>query len=481
MGSRSRSHVGNTARVMPSDRSSTHPAGAPEADLHRLLVERQRAGKLPSVVAAVSRGDAVLWAGSVGLADVQGQRAATLDTQYRIGSATKTFTAALVLLLRGQTLLELDDRLEQHLPGTPLGRVTLRQLLTHTSGLQREMPGGVWTTFRAPTSDELLAMLGRAEQVVRPGRWHYSNLGYAILGQVIARVTGTSYEAAVEQYLLTPLGLKRTTWTAQPPAARGYLTQPHEDVLTEEPEFDLAAGAAHGQLWSTVGDMLRWAATLIGEHPDVLSSEVGEELRDVHAIADPKGWTRAQGLGLALYRRDDLVLAGHGGGMPGFAAGFVLEPDSGLGAVALGNGVAGFDPIGLAGKLLTTTKSSIEEPAAPWQPSIPCPPDLSSALGLWWSPHGDQLVLAWRDGQLLMEDAGGGSPGTKLERAGADRFRAASGAQAGELLELDRDADGSVVALRWTTYPFHRTFTPVGRRVSGEGRFERQDRSSEEA
>src|SRR5206468_9628491 len=134
--------------------------------------------------------DETVWADTVGLADDTG-RESTPDTQYRIGSITKTFTAAAVLLLCEDGGLALDDPIERHLPDARFGGLTLRRLLAHSSGLQREPPGEVWETLDFPKGDELLARLADAELVLPAGeRWHYSNLAYALLGEVVARVTG---------------------------------------------------------------------------------------------------------------------------------------------------------------------------------------------------------------------------------------------------------------------------------------------------
>jgi CubicO group peptidase (beta-lactamase class C family) len=118
--------------------SSRLPEGL-EQRLERILQTRQ-AERLPSLAAAVVRGGESVWADAVGTADYESATEATADTQYRIGSITKTFTAVAVMQLRDAGKLDLDDRLEQHLPGIAIGAPTLRRMLAHLSGLQRE-PG----------------------------------------------------------------------------------------------------------------------------------------------------------------------------------------------------------------------------------------------------------------------------------------------------------------------------------------------------
>jgi len=151
----------------------------------------------------VVRDGTIVWSGMAGLADVESEREPTLHTQYRIGSITKSFTAVLLLQLRDAGRLDLDDRLDQHLPGISHGDATLRRMLAHLSGLQREAVGGpggeVWETLEDPEREALLAGFEQAGKVLPPGRrWHYSNLAYSLLGEVVARRAGTDRTAAGE-------------------------------------------------------------------------------------------------------------------------------------------------------------------------------------------------------------------------------------------------------------------------------------------
>jgi len=185
---------------------------APER-FRRLVLEAQTAARLPSVAAAVFRGGELDWAEAVGLADVEQRTDTTTDTQYAIAPITKTFTATCVFQLRDEGKLELEDPLSRHLPEAAHGTPTLRRLLSHASGLQREPPGEIWETLVFPDEEELLRGLEDAEQVLPPGAaWHYSNLAYALLGHVVAHVAGKPFREHLVERLLGPLGLERTTW-----------------------------------------------------------------------------------------------------------------------------------------------------------------------------------------------------------------------------------------------------------------------------
>ena len=136
------------------------------------------------------------------------------DTQFMIGSVTKTFTALTVMSLRDEGRLTLDDALETYLPGTKHARVPLRQMLAHASGLQREPVGNIWESLEAPEREEFLAGVEEAEQVLPAHHaFHYSNLAYGLLGQVVERVTGQDWEHVVRERVLEPLGMTRTGLT----------------------------------------------------------------------------------------------------------------------------------------------------------------------------------------------------------------------------------------------------------------------------
>lgn len=412
---------------------------------------------MPSAIAAVFRDRALLWHEAVGLAAAEPAEGATPEHQYRIGSITKTFTAVLVMQLRDAGAVDLDAPLREYVPEAPLGP-TVRHALAHLSGFQREPPGDIWETLRLPDRQELLAGLEEAERVLRPGfRWHYSNLAFALLGELVARRAGAPYQEALRERVLEPLELRRTTFGERPPAARGYFVEPYSDGLRDEPHVEISeTSAAMGQLWSTTGDLARWGAFLASGDERVLARETLDEMTLVQTMVDHARWTLAWGLGLELYRRGDRVLAGHGGAMPGFLAAFCVSRPERTGAVVLTNSSAGPDPELLA---LELADLALEAPSAPepWRPDAGAPPDLEPLLGRWWS-EGRELVFSYRAGRLQAQLVGGppGRDTSFFEPEGEDRFRVAEGRELGELLRVTRDETGAPVRLHLATYPLTR-------------------------
>jgi len=422
-----------------------------------MLAAAQAEQRMPSVSAAVFRGEELLWQGALGLADVDGKRNATADTQYRIGSITKTFTAVGILQLRDAGELSLDDPVTDHLPESAHGP-TIGRMLAHSSGLQREPPGEIWETLQAPSREELLAGTADAEQVLAPGSWwHYSNLAFALLGEVVARRTGGTWEEALQTRILGPLGLGRTTPDAADPAARGYFVEPYTDAVQVEPELDLGGAGALGRLWSTTGDLAKWGAFLVGGDDRVLKASTLEEMSHVRTMVDHAGWKLAWGTGLELYRRDEHIFVGHGGAMPGHLACLVADRKTKIGAAVLTNTGSDASPDKLAIDLAVAAIAALPEAVETWQPEDPAPPEIEPLLGRWWI-EGSEMVFSWRKGRLEAKIVGGvpGRDTSYFEPEGVDRFRSAEGRERGEVLRVVRDAGGGIEKLYFATYPLKR-------------------------
>jgi CubicO group peptidase (beta-lactamase class C family) len=360
----------------------------------RLLLARtarvQRDGRAPSLVAGVVRDGGLAW--SAGRGDVAEPHT---DVQYRLGSISKTVTAIAVLRLRDEGRVHLDDPLDRHVPGTPLGDRTVGQLLAHVAGAAAESPGEWWE--RAPGGS--LADLGLgAEHVVLGAarRFHYSNLGFGLLGELVARLRGRSWEDVVRTEVLQPLGMTRTTPRPVAPAAEGRAVHPWADVVLPEPEHDAGVMAAAGQLWATLADLGRFAAFLLGDTGGVLDAATLEEMTVPAGVdSSAPGWS-AYGLGLQVLRVDGRTLVGHGGSMPGFLAGVFVDPEEQTGAVSLANTTAGLDPLlpGLLADLRTAEPRVVEA----WTPSVPPVP--LATLGVWFWGPGPHLLRALPGGLL---------------------------------------------------------------------------------
>ena len=337
----------------------------------------QREGRAPSLVTGVVRDGGLAW--SAGRGDVPEPHT---DVQYRLGSISKTITAVVVLRLRDEGLLHLDDPFDRHLPGTPFGDRTIGQLLSHLAGASAESPGGWWERIPGGSLDDL--SVGPDDVVLGAARrFHYSNLGFGLLGELVARMRGTTWDDAVTAEVLAPLGMTRTTPRPVAPAAEGTAVHPWADVVLPEPEHHAGVMAAAGQLWASLADLGRFAAFLLGDTGDVLAPATLEEMTVPAGVDSSAPVWSAYGLGLQVLRVEGRTLVGHGGSMPGFLAGVFVDREEQTGAVSLANTTTGLDAVVFG--LLEDLRAAEPRIVEPWTPS-PSPVPLDR-LGVWfWGP-----------------------------------------------------------------------------------------------
>jgi D-alanyl-D-alanine carboxypeptidase len=421
--------------------------------LHRIAVG-QAEGRTPSLVGAVVRDGKPVWNGSRSCVD---GHAPDTDTQYRIGSITKTFAAVLVMRLRDAGKLDLADPVDKHLGPTAADGLTIAQLLAHTSGLTSETPGPWWERTPGSLRPELADVLGgRVHPAGR--RHHYSNPGYALLGAIAERHHDAPWYEVLRRDVLEPLGMLRTTLLPQAPHAGGFAVHPYADVMRPEVVVDTGIMAPAGQLWSTAADLCRWAAFLGGSgDPGVLSPDTLAEMREP---ATPEG---EYGLGLQLMRTDGRSLAGHTGSMPGFVAGLWLSPDDRLAGIALANATSGTPAGTIAADLVRIVAD--REPVFPqsWQPRSDDDPALLALTGTWfWGTAPFTLHLrAGRDLELI--PASGRGRGSRLRAEPDGTWTGLDAYYAGETLRLAHDPDGTLTHLDLGTFLFTRTpYDPAG-------------------
>lgn len=408
------------------------------------LAALQAEGRLPSVVAGISRAGEQVWQGAAGSAP-----APTADTSYRIGSITKTLTAVLALQLRDEGRLRLDDPVGTHVAETAWGDATLRGLLSHTAGLPSEPVGPWWERSAGVPTPDLLAANDASRRVAPAGDFfHYSNLGYGLLGEVVARLCGASWWEVVQERLLGPLGMGATTYDAPPGAATGWSVDHFAGTLTPEPSPDTVAMAPAGQLWSTIADLLRWADFLAVGHPDVLSASTLAEMRGHHPPAD------SYGLGLRLLQVGGHTMIGHTGSMPGFMASLFVDPLRRDAVAVLTNATTGLGPELVPARFLGGEPASA--PTQPWRPtSGSLPDDVTAALGLWFWGN-TAFALEWWGDELRVRDL---RTGQVTDRFGwADgRLVGTEGYHRGEHLEVRRRDDGAISHLECATFVYTRT------------------------
>jgi len=235
------------------------------------LVQAQPAKRVtPGIAVAISKNGRTIYENTAGERDARSHAPMLITTPQPIGSITKQFTAAGILLLQQEKKLSLDDRLSKYVPEYVHGdEVTLRQMLNMVSGISDNDPGIYGDQLTQPiTRKEMLANLNKLPLIWKPGtRMVYTNTNYNLLGLVIERVSGQSYLAFLREHIFSPIGMSSTSTIDQPPAdmASGYHHEkPGQPFVTRaelHPDFSFGTG----NLVSTTQDLLKWDAALLGQ------------------------------------------------------------------------------------------------------------------------------------------------------------------------------------------------------------------------
>jgi CubicO group peptidase (beta-lactamase class C family) len=290
------------------------------------------------------------------------------DTVFRIASMTKSFTASAIMLLREDGVLRLDDPAQVYLPqlrglrlpAADCRPVTIRRLLTMTAGFPTDDPWGDRQQGLPLADFDALISGGGVRCCWAPGtRFEYSNLGYALLGRIIATVTGSPYEDAIREMLLSPLGLDRTGFEAgefsADDLARGYRRDDGGWLeLAPDPS---GAFAPMGGVFSCVRDLARWSAGFADAFParagggmtHPLPRSARRDMQLPHVIIPFGGgqpgirFTGPASIsyGFGLFVEDDLAhgsIVQHSGGYPGYGSHMRWHPATGTGAIVLANG-----------------------------------------------------------------------------------------------------------------------------------------------
>ena len=314
--------------------------------------------EIPGMSVGISVGDETVFSKGYGWANVADKVPATPQTLYRIAPHSKLFTASAIMRLMEAKQLRLDDTIAEHLPwfqsdsDKNLEHMTIRQLLSHSSGMNRDGQTAHWADDRFPDLDEIKAQTreGHSSFDVLE-HWKYSNMAYTILGQVIESVTGEPYETAVKRLVVEPMGLKSTAPDIEadrlndhatgygiklPRQEREPLAHVHANVMNSATGFS-----------SNVEDLLTFYQHHLYGNEDFLPDRLKREMQRLQFEDGMSKW----GLGFALVEFGRYKTAGHGGGYPGFITYSMLNQEHKVVVVVLTNALNQF-PQEIAGGLL---------------------------------------------------------------------------------------------------------------------------------
>ncbi len=298
--------------------------------------EIQQHGELGMTI-AVAKNGTMLYVQGYGVTDLGTRQATQPSVIFEIGSVTKQFTAALIVKLQEQGLLHVDDSLASYLPEYSFPpAITIRMLLTHTSGLANftDFPQLRDWIRNGVSEATVLTAVSQAALLFPPGtKYSYSNSNFFALGTIIERVTGQSYPANLEQYIFHPLSLANTYYVLPPAnqSATGYAN--NGSGLVPTVVWDRSAAFAAGALSSNVYDLVAWDNALT--HGKVVSPDSFKAMTTSNGFVDSSG--SSYGFGLVLSKFNGRQVMWHNGQIGGFCAETAVLLDSGFTVILLTN------------------------------------------------------------------------------------------------------------------------------------------------
>ena len=401
-------------------------------------------GDGPGAAAIAVREGKVVYRGARGMADLENGLELSPESVFRLGSITKQFTAASIMLLVERGELSLSDPLTQFLPDYPVHghTITVENLLTHTSGIfnYTNIPGYMQTRIRSDLSTEKLIDEFKDQTIdFAPGeRFSYSNSGYVLLGAIIEKVSDQSYEEFVQKNIFDRLGMEHSYYGSHtrliPDRARGYGGAPGN--WSNAPYLSMTQPHAAGSLLSTVDDMARWNAALFGG--ELLKPESVERMIQTFELND--GEKSAYGFGLGIGALKGRTAISHGGGIHGFSTFATHLPEDKIFVAVLTNAPGlPVRPATVANRIAAVVAG------APFDEfkSISLSPDvLQRYVGVYRIDENAERVISVEGGQLF------------TQRTGSNRLAAQAHSTTGFFyenslthFELIQDGSGEVVEM----------------------------------
>jgi CubicO group peptidase (beta-lactamase class C family) len=384
---------------------SSSPTLTDDAAIRRLLIERIDGARSVGMVVGVitPAGRRTIAHGRFGVADA---RPVDGSTVFEIGSVTKIFTSLLLADMARQGEVALTDPVARHLPpDIPLkgnaARMTLAELATHMAGLPfwpSNLPkGDTMGALAAYSVDDLYRFVATFEAPADTrGRWRYSNTDNGLLGALLARRAGSSYEAAIAKRITGPLGMTSTT-VMLPAAAERLLASGHDAQLKPAARWNVPAMAGAGSLHSTANDLLTFLAAM-GDEGSIPAAALPTMLATRH---EGPGFLQTLGWWIVSTGPEDPGILAHDGQTLGFASAIAYDPRTRSGVIVLSNSAAS---VGDLARHLLRPAIPLAKPQAPapQRTEIAIDPALLDRYAGRYEPGPGAVFVITREGEALM-------------------------------------------------------------------------------
>jgi CubicO group peptidase (beta-lactamase class C family) len=370
----------------------------------------------PGLSIAVVYDQEIVWSMGYGYSDLEKKTPAIPSTVYRIGSISKLFTSTAILQLRDQGKLRLDDPVSLHLPWFSVPNslpdapeITIRQLLTHTSGLAREADVPYWTDHVFPTREELAEVVQAQDALHAPETtYQYSNLGMSLLGEIVTEVSGRPWADYVQERVFQPLAMSSSS--AAPGEkllqrlATAYMLESPDGTRKAMEYYDAGAIAPAGGIVSTVEDLGRFASLQFRGGPaggkQVLKGSTLREMQRVHWVYD--SFSGGRGLGFYVSHRDDKNFVGHGGSIGAHVSHFLTVPSEKIAVIVAINADDGSPATVARQAYKVIAPPIVKATRKPEAPKAEPDPAWQRYVGLYADPWGWEYEVLILDGELVM-------------------------------------------------------------------------------
>ena len=352
----------------------------------------------------VARGDQVIFSKGYGSANLEWNIPNSPTTRFRLGSVTKQFTAACILLLEERGKLKTDDLVKKYMPDAPAAwdQITLFHLLTHTSGIPNFTSFPDYSSLEpfAATPQKLVSLFRDKPLDFQPGeKWSYSNSGYVLLGYLLEKVSGESYQKFIQDNIFTPLGMKDSGYDSNSAIilrrAAGYA--PGKDGPVNAGFIHMTIPFSAGALYSTTEDLLRWEEGLFG----------GKLLSAASLAKMTTPFKNDYAFGVGVRTVNGRKVMDHGGGIEGFNTFLAYFPDEKLTLVVLAN-LNGQAPQDIANRLAAVVHGEKVELPSERKEITVAPKILEQYVGTYQMAPKIEMKITLEGGQLVTQLSGQG-------------------------------------------------------------------------
>lgn len=424
---------------------------------------QQEYRNIPGISIGLVYDQELVYTQNFGYSDIAKKTSLTNDVPFRIASITKTFTATALMQLRDAGKLRLDDPVKDYLTWFNIPQrfsdqppITIRQLLTHTSGLPCEADFPYWTDHNFPTMDQIKATLSNQETIYPPAtQIKYSNLGMSLAGEIVAVVSGQSYENYITSHIFEPLGMTGSSVLPDHDYQQ-LLVSPYsrrqDNATHDKEEYTETNGiASAASIASTIDDLASYVSLQFREDDNTPSAVLkGSSLREMHRVQFLKpNWSSGRGLGWSVWQRNGKTVNGHSGWVGGNRTGIMFIPEEKVAVIVLTNSDDG-EPNFFGRYILDHMGPVLVEAFAPPKPAVDFDPAWKKYVGTYVKPgpyYTDVLIMGQK---LVMSTLGfppennPGSEVIELSPEGKDTFRMVGSNGNGELVIFQYDGMGSI-------------------------------------